>query len=401
VSALLREQFPLLERTIDGRPILYLDSAATALKPWRVLEAERAYSTQFTANIHRGKHALSEEASEAYETARRRVARFLKTDPGQVVFVRNTTEALNAIASGLGLSKDDLVMATTSEHHSNLVPWMRAARVHLMRVDPTQHLSSEAVAAELDRVRPRVLALAHAGNVTGVIHPIDEIFAAARKRGVLTVLDAAQSAPHLELDPAELGCDYLAFSGHKMLGPAGIGVLWGRAEALERLEPWFLGGGTVDRVTATGYTLKRVPLRLEAGTPNVSGALGLAAAIDVLDEVGHEALARHEADLSAALERTLADLPGIRVLMARAAPRLAIAALAPTFSKLAPDHLARLLSDGHQIMVRSGYHCAHPLFDEVGIEGGAVRVSAYLYNSVEEIERFGSVLRSLLARLTG
>lgn len=395
-----RADFPLLGRTLDGKPVVYLDSAATSLKPNAVLEAERAYSTRFTANIHRGKHALSEEASAAYESARRTVARFLSADPIEVAFTRNTTESINLIARGLGLTPESVVVAPLTEHHSNLVPWMRQARTVVFEVDPLRPLAVAELQAVLERHHPKVLALGMASNVTGVVNPVAQLCEVARAHGVITVVDAAQGAPHAKLDVQALGCDFLAFSGHKMLGPAGIGVLWGRAELLERLEPLMVGGGTIEKVTRAGFTLKRLPYRLEAGTPNVSGALGLAAAIDYLEAIGPEAIAAHDAELADALADQLKDLPGARVLMAQQAPRLALASIVPASERLAPDHLALILSDSHQMMVRSGFHCARPCFEHLGVEQGAIRVSAYLYNTVEEVERFGRTLRDLLRRLS-
>ncbi|WP_437953818.1 cysteine desulfurase [Sorangium sp. So ce296] len=395
----LRADFPLLERTLDGRPLVYLDSAATALKPRAVLAAEEAYATQMTANVHRGKHALSEEASVAYESARKRIARFFNADPECLVFVKNTTEAINLVAVGLCLSSDDVVLNAGGEHHANLVPWMRRARVELVPGDPCEPVSLDAAMAAIARHRPKVLAIGHASNITGVIQPARALCEMARAHGVITVVDAAQSAPHLPIDVEEMGCDFLALSAHKMLGPTGVGALVGRREVLEALEPLCVGGGVVERVTATGYTLKKIPYRFEAGTPPISAALGFAAAVSYLDELGFDDIVEHERRLAAALSQSLCEIPGVEVLMARREPRLAIAAIAPRSALVGPDALARLLSDGHQIMVRSGFHCAHPLFDRLGLEHGALRASAYVYNTVEEVQRFGEVLRDLASRM--
>ncbi len=395
----LREDFPVLARQLDGRQICYLDSAATALKPRSVLAAEAAYNTQYTANIHRGKHALSDEASDAFERARRRVARHLNAEPASVVFVSNTTTALNLVARGLALRPEDGILAATCEHHSNLVPWMRAGRLTLLPGDPLRPLSLEQLAQALERHRPKVVTIGHASNVTGVIQPVAEICRLAREAGAVTVVDAAQSAPHLPLDVEALGCDFLAFSGHKLLAPTGVGVLFGRLERLEQLEPLVLGGGTVERVTSSGFTLKRLPYRLEAGTPPIAGAIGLAAALDYLEAVGFDAIQKHERALADALAKALAGVPGFRVLMAQDAQRLCIASLVPESRKVSPDQLALMLSDGFQIMVRSGFHCAHPCFDALGLETGSIRASAYLYNTTGELERFGAALRTLSERL--
>ena len=399
MNAAVRADFPLLERTLDGRPVIYLDSAATALKPRAVIDAELEYFTRFTANVHRGKHALSEEASALFEAARRRVARFLNASPDELVFTANTTAALNLVAAGLQLTRADRVLCAVGEHHSNLVPWLARATVAVIDADPREPLELEAVAAALDRERPRVLALGHASNVTGVIHPIAALSALARARGVLTVLDAAQSAPHLPLDVQELGCDFVCLSAHKLLGPTGVGVLWGRAEALERLTPQVVGGGTVDDVTTTGFTFKRLPYRLEGGTPNISGVIGFAAALDWLEQLGFPAVIEHERALAAQLEAELTGLPGADVFMAKGPHRLALASIAPRSAAVSPDHLATILSDGSQVMVRSGFHCARPAFARLKAPHGALRVSAYLYNTSEELSRFTFTLRELLGKL--
>lgn len=396
-----RELFPLLRRRIDDRRIIYLDSAATSLKPQPVLDAERAYSTEFSANVHRGKHALSEEASRAYEGARQRVARFVNADPDTVVFTRNATEAINLVARGLPMPSTPRVVVPIHEHHSNLVPWFRAAEVTVLSGDPTLALDLDRLEQTLRATRPAVLALAHASNVTGVIQPVVEICGLARSLGVVTVIDAAQSAPHLALDVEALGCDFLAFSGHKMLGPTGVGVLWGRREQLARLDPLVLGGGTVDRVTREGFTLKAIPYRFEAGTPNIGGVVGLGRAVEFLDELGMPAVQAHDTALAAELEAQLREVPGVRVLMARGEPRLAIATLVPTTPRITADHLAYYLSETHKIMVRSGHHCAHPLFDSIGAEAGGMRASAYLYNEAEEIRALAAALRELLGRVVG
>jgi cysteine desulfurase/selenocysteine lyase len=235
--------------------------------------------------------------------------------------------------------------------------------------------------------------------VTGVVQPVEALCAMARSHGALSVVDAAQSVPHMPTDVARLGCDFLTFSGHKMLAPTGVGVLFGRPGELEKLKPLAVGGGAVDRVDLTGFSLKRSPYRFEAGTPNVSGVLGLAAAVDYLDRIGPGTLAEHERRLADELARQVEPLKDVRVLMSAQAPRLAIATVAPLARWLNADHLALMLSDSYQTMVRSGYHCAHPLFDLLGLQNGSIRASAYLYNTVQEIAHFGQALRAVLERL--
>jgi len=395
----VRRHFPLLERRIDGRPIIYLDSAATGLKPRAVLDAEAAYSRQYSANVHRGKHALSEEASEAYEGGRRRIAMRLGVQPRHVIFVRGATEGLNMVARGLRLERGDTVLLPIGEHHSNIVPWMREASVHWLEAHPCEPLDVEAVIRAIEATRPRVLSFAHASSVTGAIHPVREICAAARERGVLTCIDASQSAPHLRIDVAEIGCDFLTFSGHKCLGPTGIGVLTGTQSALAGLDPLLLGGGCIDRVTETGFTLKELPYRLEAGTPNISGAIGLAAALDFLHDIGFDTIGRHQGDLADALADALPRRNGL-VLMSAASPRLALGSLGIVSNRVKPDDVAVALSMSYGIMVRSGFHCAHPLFDRFGHANGALRASASIYNTAEEVHYFGEALGRIL-RLFG
>jgi cysteine desulfurase / selenocysteine lyase len=393
----IRRDFPLLERIVEGQQILYLDSAATSLKPRQVLDAERLYSTVFTANIHRGKHFLSEEASFAYESARRRVARFLNGEPEGVVFVPNATHALNMVAAGLGLRKTDPVLCLAGGHHSNLVPWMHHGRCTPLDAAPLEPITVTMVEAAIERHAPRVLALTHVSNVTGAVHPVAELCKLARSRGIVSVVDGAQSVPHMAVDVSAMGCDFLAFSGHKMLAPTGIGVLYGRPEMLDRLVPLVHGGGMVNRVERGGFTTKDVPHRLEAGTPNISGVIGLAAALDYLENLGWDRIAAHEAALKVALQTGLRELPARQVILDPDGP--AMASIVPRDDGPDPDTLAVALSETHRIITRSGFHCAHVLFDEMNLGRGALRASAYVYNTVEEIQVFCRALLGLMARL--
>jgi cysteine desulfurase/selenocysteine lyase len=396
----LRARFPLLARRLDGWPLVYLDSAATALKPEGVLAAERAYSTEYTANVHRGHSALAEEATHAYESARRRIARFIKADPASVVLTPNTTYAIEIVASGLGLDPADTVLCSPSSHHSLLVPFLRRARVAYCGADPLAPLDPDEVSAALRAHRPALLAVSWVSNVSGVVSPLAEICRRARDEGVPCLVDAAQAAPHLPIDVTALGCDFLAFSGHKVMGPTGTGVLWGRPERLAALEPLVLGGGVVDRVRRDGYKLKPLPYRLEPGTPHISGAIGLGAAVDFLEELGFERVAAHERALVQALDDCLRDLPGVRRVDARGGvERVAIASLAPLGGGMHSDMLCQILSDSFKVMTRSGFHCAHPLFDGLELAAGAVRLSAYLYNTVEEIYAAAAALRAVLGRV--
>ena len=393
----LRAEFPALARRISGRPLVYLDNAATSLRPTRVLDAELDFYRQGGANVHRGKHALSEEASEAFESARESIADHLGAQsPREIVFVANATHGLNLVASGLRLSKEDEVIAAPVEHHSNLLPWMRAASVKWVETEALEPIRAEQVRALISK-RTRAIVIGHASNVTGVIQPVAEICQVAREAGLVSVVDGAQSTPHLKIDVQQLGCDFFVFSGHKALGPMGTGVLYGRSEQLERLEPLMLGGGTAEKVEVSGYRLRSPPQRLEAGTPNVAGAIALAEALRFLKRLGFDEIAAHDARLAQALEDGLGPIRGLTLLMAKAAPRLPIASVLVGGLSIAPDELSLMLSDRYAIMTRSGFHCAHPLFDRHGWIGGALRASCHVYNSVDEVEALCYAARELAA----
>jgi cysteine desulfurase / selenocysteine lyase len=396
-----RGDFPMLRRVHDGRPIVYLDAAASTPSPLAVLAREQHCREELCANVHRGRHALSEEASLAYDRARARVARFINAAPQSIVFVRGTTEAINVVARGLGLSKDDIVLTTSAEHHSNLVPWLRQATVRFIDGPWHRPLDPDVVRRAIEHHRPKVLALHHASNVTGVVQPVAAISELARERGVLTVVDAAQSAPHLALDVERLGADFLAFSGHKLLGPKGLGVLYGRPELLARLDPLCVGGGAVQTVRRDGFVLRPPPEGLEAGTPNVAGAVGLAAATDYLDSIGRDAVEAHGHALGALLRDVTAKLPVARVLAATEGESIPIVSLVLRSGGIGADQLAVALSDTFGIMVRSGLQCAHPLFAELEASDGAVRASAYLYNDEHDVHAFADACGALLRRLGG
>jgi len=392
--ARLREDFPVLARTFHGHPLAYLDSAATSQKPRVVLEAESEYYSLKNANPHRGVYELSVEATDAYENARARVARFLHApDPSGVIFVRGTTEALNLVASCLGrehLRAGDQVISTVMEHHSNIVPWhflreTRGITLDFAGIDPSGQLRLE----DFDRLigpRTKVVTLTHVSNVLGTVNPVREIANRAHEAGALVVLDAAQSAPHRPVDVQELGVDFLAFSGHKVLGPMGIGALWGRPELLAELPPYMGGGEMISEVHQDRVEYREPPARFEAGTPNVAGAIGLSVALDYLDRVGWEALQDHERRLferfvEGARQRFGGDF---RVYGPPAGPhREAVASF--SVRGIHPHDLASLL-DADGIAIRAGHHCAQPLMDELGVPALA-RASPYLYNTEGEVDR--------------
>lgn len=393
----LKDDFPLLERTIDDIGITYLDSAATTLKPRQVVEKELEFVYQYTSNVHRGHSALADEATYEYESARRKLARFIKADPDCVVLTPNTSYALATVAHGLDFLSGNTILCAAHNHHSNLLPWMRRAKVVYIEGDPLAPLTIDSVVKAIETHRPALLAFSWVSNVNGVISPAKEICHIARAHNVLTMVDAAQAAAHLVIDVHDLGADFIAFSGHKMLGPTGTGVLWGRREILEHVHPLVIAGGSVDHVWADRFTLKKLPWRLEAGTPNISGVIGLGAAVDYIERIGHEKIADMEAKLVFALHDALKNIPNVYKLMAPTeVPQVAIASLVPKNNMLHSDVLCQMLSNSFAIMTRSGFHCAHPLFDSQGFKHGAVRISAYIYNSPSQIYQTRDALLKIL-----
>ncbi len=393
----LRKKLPLLERRIEGQPLIYLDNAATSLTPQPVVDAMVHYLEQVRGNIHRGKHLLSEEASEAYEAARQKVAGFVGAAPGEVVFTLNTTMAINMVVLGLGLVPGDNVVTSSAEHHAALLPLQGRTEMRFVDVGADGVLDVDRLFSLVD-ARTRLLVLGHASNVTGAVHPMAAIGAEARRRGVKLLVDGAQSVPHVKTDLHALGADFLAFSGHKMMGPPGIGVLCGRRESLDGLDVVLRGGGAVRLVTRQGATEKASPFRFEAGTPNIVGAIGLGAAVDVITAIGVDVMVAHEALLAERLRAGCEALPGVKLLGPSTGHRLPIASLALTSPGLSADDVALILSDTHKVMVRSGHHCCHPYFDGLGLSG-AVRASAHAYTSVDDVDAFLDAARTVLRAL--
>ncbi|BCY09072.1 cysteine desulfurase [Actinoplanes sp. L3-i22] len=372
----------MLGRRIAGRPVNYLDSAATSLRPRPVIEAMTRYHSDNGANIHRGKHALSEEASTAFEDARLKVAEFIGVRAGEVVFVRNTTEAINLVAGGLGLGPDDLVVTTLDAHHSNLLPWRARSRVRVVPVLPGGELDLDAYADAL-RAGPAVVALTACSNVTGVYQPVARLAELARQAGALVLVDAAQHVPHRGRIDA-WGADFVAFSAHKMCGPTGVGVLCGKADSLERLTPMMYGGGTVDWVDAESVRLRKLPHRLEYGTPDIAAVLGLGAAVDYLDEIGAPALAGHDARMAAHLVAECRSRPRVSLLGDDPAlDRAGLVSIA-LHGVARLDHVARALSDSYGVMCRSGHLCAQPLVSALAGDQ-VLRLSTYLYTEPEDV----------------
>jgi cysteine desulfurase / selenocysteine lyase len=385
----LRKDFPILSRRVRGKPLIYLDNAATSQKPRAVIEAVSRFYGSENANIHRGVHYLSERATVAYEATRERVARFLNApSPRDIVFTRGTTEAINLVAQSWGrstLRPGDEILITGMEHHSNIVPWQLLARqtgasVRAVPITDAGELDLEA----FDRLlsdRTRVLALVHASNALGTVNPVRELLAKARARGVVTLVDGAQSAPHLPVDVQAIGCDFYAFSGHKLFGPTGIGVLYGRAALLERMPPWQGGGDMIESVTLEHTTFAPPPARFEAGTPAIAEVIGLGAALDYVETVGRAAIGAWEEELLAYATEQLRELDGIRLI---GTAREKVSVLSFAVDGVHPHDVGAVLDD-EGIAIRAGHHCAQPVMLRFGVPATA-RASFAFYNTREEVD---------------
>ena len=399
-----RPDFPVLDQQVNGRPLVYLDSAATSQKPRQVIDAVSAYYLRDNANVHRGLHALSMRATEAYERARARVARFIgATDPAEIVFTRGTTESINLVASSwcsAHLRPGDVVLLTEMEHHSNLVPWqLAAARAGAtVRFLPVAGADAEhgLDLARLDEfLTPQVklFAFTHLSNTLGILNPAAELCARARAVGAVTVIDAAQSIGHEPIDVRALGCDFLAFSAHKMCGPTGIGVLYGRRQLLDTMPPYQGGGGMIENVEYAGSTWKPAPERFEAGTPHIAGAVGLAAACDYLDALGRPAIGAHDHHLAALAREALAEFSGLRVLGPRIGePRAGMVSFA--FDDI-HAHDVITVADQQGVALRGGHHCNMPMMKKLGLPSTA-RASFYLYNTEDDVVAFAAALRKVV-----
>jgi cysteine desulfurase / selenocysteine lyase len=392
--ARVRADFPIFQRSFHGHPLVYLDSAATSQKPTAVLDAESRFYSEHNANVHRGVYALSVEATDAYEGARERVARFLHAkSASEVVFVRGTTEALNLVATSLGrsvLHRGDHVLTTVMEHHSNIVPWHFLREqvgivVDFVDVDDHGRLRMD----EFDRLlgpKTKVVSVTHASNVLGTVNPVREIADRAHAAGALVVVDAAQSAPHRPVDVRALGADLLAFSGHKVLGPMGIGVLWGRSEILEKMPPASGGGEMIREVHQDRVSYQEPPARFEAGTPNVAGAVALSTALDYLEGLGWEQIADHERRLFdyASEQATRRFGKSLRVFGPKESKdRQGLQAFA--LDRVHPHDVASLL-DVEGVAVRAGHHCCQPLMERLGVPA-LTRSSPYIYNDEHDIDQ--------------
>ena len=387
----IREDFPILSREVYGKPLVYLDNAATTQKPLCVLDAMRDEYLNVNANVHRGVHYLSQQATDLHEAARERVRQFInarKTE--EIIFTRGTTEAINLVASSFCASQmrpGDEVIVTDMEHHSNIVPWQLQAMKrgivvkHLPITDDGRLVCCDAIATHLTE-RTKLISIAHVSNVLGTINPVEEIVRIAHEHGIPVLVDGAQSAPHFKVDVQAMDCDFFAFSGHKMYGPTGIGVLYGKEEWLEKLPPYQGGGEMIDKVTWERTTFERLPFKFEAGTPDYVATHGLAKAIDYIESLGFDAIQQHEQELTRYCMEQLQTIPGMKIYGPTCEAKDAVV----SFNVGNIHHLdIGTLLDRLGIAVRTGHHCAQPLMDRLGISG-TVRASFALYNTKEEVD---------------
>ena len=388
--ARVRADFPILAREIHGKPLVYLDSAASAQRPIAVLQAVDHYERRLHSNVHRGVHSLSQWATEAYEGARERVRDFLHArSTREIVFVRGTTEAINLVANSYGrahLGPGDEVLITYLEHHANIVPWQMVcaqsgARLRAAAVLPNGELDLASLRALLTP-RTRIVAVAHVSNALGTILPVREIVQLAHARGVPVLLDGAQAVAHERVDVQELDCDFYAFSGHKIYGPTGIGVLYGREQLLAQMPPWQGGGDMILTVSIERSTYNELPWKFEAGTPNISGAIGLGAALGYVESLGRERIGAHERSLLELATARLASVPGLRLI--GTAPAKA-GVISFTLAGVHPHDIGTIL-DSEGVAIRTGHHCAMPIMQAYGLAATA-RASFALYNRAEDIER--------------
>jgi cysteine desulfurase/selenocysteine lyase len=398
----IRQDFPILGQRIHGKPLVYLDSAATSQKPRAVIDAVARFYLEDNANVHRGVHLLSERATKAYEDAREKVRRFLNAaDAREIVFVRGTTEAINLVAQTLGrlrVRQGDEILVTEMEHHSNIVPWQllceeKGAALRVLPIDDQGELRL----GELERLigpRTRLVAVAHVSNALGTVNPVAEIVELSHRHQVPVLLDGAQAAPHLAVDVQALGCDFYAFSGHKLFGPTGIGVLYAKSELLEEMPPWQGGGDMIRSVSFEKSTWNALPYKFEAGTPDIAGAVGLGAAIDYVASLGLPAIAAHERALLSYATAALRQVPGLRLI---GTAREKAAVLSFQLGELHAHDVGTVL-DGEGIAIRTGHHCCQPLMRRLGVSATA-RASLALYNRREDVDALVEGLHEVLRTL--
>ncbi len=395
----IRSDFPILDQQVNGRPLIYFDNAATSQKPLAVIEALDAYYRRDNANVHRGIHELSNRATQAYEGARARAARFLNARaPEEIVWTRGTTEAINLVANTWGMANlkpGDRILLTEMEHHSNLVPWQMlaqhtGAKLAFLPVTGDEGLLDVGQLDELLTPAVKLFAFTHVSNTLGTVNPVAELCQRARAVGAVTLVDAAQSAGHLTVDVQALGCDFLVFSGHKICGPTGIGVLYGRCELLETMPPWQGGGDMISSVDYYESRWNTVPHKFEAGTPDIAGAIGLHAAMDYLDRLGRDRIFAHDQELARLAYEELSRLKGIRLF----GPKTGRGGLVSFLLEDVHAHDIVTVADQFGLALRGGHHCNQPLMKKLGVVSTA-RASFYFYNTTAEVTRFIELMREI------
>ncbi|MCK0472752.1 cysteine desulfurase [Halalkalibacter sp. APA_J-10(15)] len=384
----IKQLFPILNQEVNGHPLVYLDSAATSQKPVQVIEALDRYYREYNSNVHRGVHTLGTHATDGYEGAREKVRSFINaSSTAEVIFTRGTTTAINTVASSYGrsqLTEGDEIVITPMEHHSNIIPWQQVAKATgatlkyvKLHADGTIDLND---LEEVITTNTKIVSVMHVSNVLGVVNPVKEIAEMAHRKDAIMIVDGAQSAPHLNVDVQDLNCDFFAFSAHKMCGPTGIGVLYGKKELLEKMEPIEFGGEMIDFVGLQDSTWKELPWKFEGGTPIIAGAIGLGAAIDFLEEIGLDEIARHDHELAQYAAERLTDIEGMAIY----GPKQRTGLVTFNIDDVHPHDVATVL-DTEGIAVRAGHHCAQPLMKWLDVTATA-RASFYLYNTKEDID---------------
>ena len=391
----IRKQFPILHQEVNGNPLVYLDSAATSQKPAQVIDAVERYYKEINSNVHRGVHTLGTHATDAYEGAREKVREFIHaSSTEEVIFTRGTTTALNMVASSYGranLSEGDEVVITPMEHHSNIIPWQQVvkatgATLKYIPLQPDGTIALEDVEKTVT-ANTKIVSVMQVSNVLGTINPIKEMAAIAHRNGAIMVVDGAQSTPHMNIDVQDLDCDFFAFSGHKMCGPTGIGVLYGKRQLLEKMDPFEFGGEMIDYVGLYDSTWKDLPWKFEGGTPIIAGAVGLGAAIDFLNEIGMDNIQQHESHLAKYAIEQLSTIEGVTIY----GPEKRAGVVTFNSDEVHPHDVATVL-DTEGIAVRAGHHCAQPLMKWLEVSATA-RASFYLYNTEEDVDTFVAGLR--------
>ncbi|GAA0122364.1 MAG: cysteine desulfurase [Clostridium argentinense] len=396
----LRKDFPILSESANGKPLVYLDNAATTHKPKQVIEAIDKYYEKYNANPHRGAHALSVFATDAYESSRVKVKNFISASKSsEIIFTKNATEALNLIAYSYGMNfinEGDEIVLSIAEHHSNILPWQQVAKakgaiLKYMYIDNDGKLSMEEVKSKISE-KTKIVGITHISNALGTINPVDEIISYAHSKGALVVLDGSQSVPHMKVDVKALDADFMVFSGHKMLAPMGIGVLYGKEHILDKMPPFLFGGDMIEYVWEDRATFAELPYKLEAGTQNVEGAVGLAAAIDYLENIGFDNIKKREQELTKYALEKMKELPFITIYGSKTMDNRS-SVISFGVKDVHPHDVATIL-DNYGVAVRAGHHCAQPLMKYLGVNSTS-RASFYFYNTFEEIDTLVEALKNV------